>query len=82
MFDQQNINARQARWFSFIREYDFEIKHINGKENSVVNALSHHANLLYASINYELYFENKTLIAGNFNNKTKKKRPWKTKGIK
>ena len=39
-FDQQNLNARQARWLAFLREYDFEIKHIKGKENKVVDALS------------------------------------------
>jgi len=31
MFDQQNINTRQARWLAFLSEYDFEIKHIKGK---------------------------------------------------
>ena len=31
LFDQGNFNARQARWFSFLSEYDFEIKHIKGK---------------------------------------------------
>ena len=40
MFDQQNLNARKSRWLSFLSEYDFEIKHIKGKENKVVDALS------------------------------------------
>ena len=31
LFDPQNSNARHARWFSFLSEYDFEIKHIKGK---------------------------------------------------
>ena len=31
LFDQQNLNAIQARWFYFLREYDFEIKHIKEK---------------------------------------------------
>jgi len=31
LFDQQNLNARQARWLAFLSEYDFEIKHIKGK---------------------------------------------------
>ena len=39
MFDQQNLNARQARWIYFLSEYDFKIKHIKGKENKVVDAL-------------------------------------------
>ena len=40
MFDQQNINASKSRWLAFLSEYDFEIKHIKGKENKVVDALS------------------------------------------
>ena len=34
------LNARQARWLEFLCEFDFEIKHIKGKENKVVDALS------------------------------------------
>ena len=44
-----------------LREYDFEIKGIKGKENEVVYALSHHANLLFTSINYEYYLGNHIL---------------------
>ena len=43
LFDQQNLNARQARWLVFLSEYDFEIKHIKGKENKVADALSKNA---------------------------------------
>ena len=43
LFDQQNLNARQARWLSFLIKYDFEIKHIKGKKNKVVDALSRNA---------------------------------------
>ena len=39
LFDQQNLNARQARWLAFLSEYDFEIKHIKGKENNVDDAV-------------------------------------------
>ena len=39
LFDQQNMNARKSRWLAFLSEYDFEIKHIKGKENKVVDAL-------------------------------------------
>ena len=38
--DQPNLNARQARWIAFLSKYDFEIQHIKGKENTVVDALS------------------------------------------
>ena len=44
LFKQHNLNARHARWLSFLSEYDFEIKHIKGKENKVVDSLSCHAN--------------------------------------
>jgi len=57
LFDQPNLNARQARWLAFLSEYDFEIKHIKGKENKVANALSHHANLI-CMIAYSSYETN------------------------
>ena len=42
LFDQDNIKTRQARWLSFLTEYNFEIKHIKRKENKVADALIHH----------------------------------------
>jgi hypothetical protein len=39
-FDQPKLNARQVRWMDLLSEFDFEIKHIKGKENRVVDALS------------------------------------------
>ena len=40
LFDQPTLNARQARLLEFLCEFDFEIKHIKGKENKVAGALS------------------------------------------
>jgi hypothetical protein len=40
LFDQPKLNARQARWMDLLIKFDFEIKHIKGKENRVVDALS------------------------------------------
>ena len=40
LFDQPKLNAKQARWMALLSKFDFEIKHIKGKENKVVNALS------------------------------------------
>ena len=40
LFDQPTLNARKARWLEFLCEFDFEIKHIKGKENKVVDVLS------------------------------------------
>jgi hypothetical protein len=39
MFDQPKLNDIQARWMALLSEFDFEIKHIKGKENKVVDAL-------------------------------------------
>ena len=40
LFDQPTLNSRQARWMEFLCEFDFEMKHIKGKENTVADALS------------------------------------------
>jgi hypothetical protein len=40
LFGQPSLNARKCRWLEFLSEYDFDIKHIRGKENKVVDALS------------------------------------------
>ena len=40
LFDHPTLNSRQARWLEFLCEFDFEIKHLKGKENKVVGGLS------------------------------------------
>jgi len=40
LFDQPNLNGRQARWLAMISEFDFEIRYIKGKEKRVEDALS------------------------------------------
>jgi hypothetical protein len=45
----QTLNARQTRWLEFLCEYDFDIKHIKGKENKVVDALSRKVHELHAT---------------------------------
>ena len=61
LFDQQNMNARQARWLAFLSEYDFEIKHIKGKENKVVDALRKYAvtSFVAAITSYKTELEDK-----------------------
>jgi hypothetical protein len=49
LFDQPTLNARQSRWLEFLCEYDFYIKHIKGKENKVVDALSRRVHELHAT---------------------------------
>ena len=36
IFEEPTLNSRQTRWLEFLSEYDFDIKHIKGKENKVV----------------------------------------------
>jgi hypothetical protein len=49
LFDQPTLNARHSRWFEFLCEYDFDIKHIKGKENKVDDALSRRVHELHAT---------------------------------
>jgi hypothetical protein len=49
LFDQPTLNARKSRWLEFLCEYDFDIKHIKGKENKVADALSRRVHELHAS---------------------------------
>jgi hypothetical protein len=48
LFDQPTLNARKIRWLEFLCEYEFDIKHIKGKENKVVDALSRKVHKLHA----------------------------------
>jgi len=56
LFDQPKLNDRQARLIDLLSEYDFEIKHIKGKENRVTDSLSRSIKLIHlASVStYEL----------------------------
>ena len=49
LFDQPTLNARQIRWLEFLCEYEFDIKHIKGKENKVTDALSRKMHELHAT---------------------------------
>jgi hypothetical protein len=49
LFDQPTLNARQSRWLDFLYEYDFDIKHIKGKENKVVDAFSRRVHELHST---------------------------------
>jgi hypothetical protein len=67
LFDQPNLNARQRRWLEFLRKYDFDINHIKGKENKVVDALSKKVHQLHAiTINmFQTDIKRKILEAAN-----------------
>jgi hypothetical protein len=47
LFDQPDLNARQARWLACLSEFDFEVRHIKGKENKVADALSRRVHGLF-----------------------------------
>jgi hypothetical protein len=48
LFEQPTLNARKTRWMEFLSEYDFDIKHIKGKKDKVVGALSRRVHLMHA----------------------------------
>jgi hypothetical protein len=50
LFEQPTLNARKTRWIEFLSEYDFDIKHINGKEDKFVDALSRRVHVMHAIV--------------------------------
>ena len=65
LFDQSGLNSRQAIWLSFLSEYHFKLKHIKGKENKIVDALSSRAHMLYevTLIQTDSYFHDRIRMA-------------------
>jgi hypothetical protein len=49
LFEQPTLNARKTRWMEFLSEYDFDIKHIKGKENKVDDSLSRRIHIMHAT---------------------------------
>jgi hypothetical protein len=49
LFGQPTLNARKSRWLELLSEYDFDIRHIKGKENKVVDALNRRAHEIHAT---------------------------------
>jgi hypothetical protein len=68
-FDQPKLHARQARWIDFISEFDFEIKHIKGKENRLVDALSRSMKLIHLVVvsTYETNIKERVKISQETN---------------
>jgi hypothetical protein len=69
LFGQPTLNVRQTRWLEFLSEYDFEIKHIKGKDNQVVDVLSKRVHEVHvAAINmYMIDLKDKIIVATNSN---------------
>ena len=63
LFDQLNLNGRQAQWLAMISEFNFEIRYIKKKENRVVDALSKqiHVDQLAAVSSYGIDLQDKIL---------------------
>eukprot|EP00253_Pinus_taeda_P020143 PITA_20143 len=66
LFDQPNLNGRQAQWLATISEFDFEIKYIKGQENKVADALSRQiqVNHLATMSSYGTDLQDRILQAG------------------
>jgi hypothetical protein len=47
LFEQLTLNDRQTRWMEFVSEYNFDIKHINGRDNKVADALNTRVNKMH-----------------------------------
>jgi hypothetical protein len=67
LFGEPTLNSRKTIWLDFLSEYDFEIKHINEKQNQLTNALnkrSHEVNV--STINmYMMNLKDKIFEATN-----------------
>jgi hypothetical protein len=48
LFKKPTLNTRQTGWLESLSEYNFDIKHIKGKENKVVDELSMRAHEIHA----------------------------------
>ena len=44
------MNSKKARWMAFLNNFDFEVRHIKGKENKVAYALSRRTHEVYEII--------------------------------
>jgi hypothetical protein len=49
IFEQPTLNSRQTRWLQILSEFNFDIKHIKGKEKKVADALSRRVHLVHAT---------------------------------
>jgi hypothetical protein len=64
IFEQPTLNTRKTIWLEFLSEYEFDIKHIKGKENKVVDALCKRIHLMYATAisMHQLDMKNRILV--------------------
>jgi len=69
LFGQQTLNFKKSRWLEFLKEYDFNIKHIRGKENKVSDTLSKRVHEMHATtiIMYKSDLKDKILEDTKYN---------------
>jgi hypothetical protein len=54
LFSQLDLNERKERWLSILSKFDFEVRHIKGKENKMVDSLRRRVHGLFEiNINME-----------------------------
>ena len=61
LFDQPNLNSRQARWMEFLCEIEFDIYHIKGKKNKVADELNQNIYVTTMDI-YESYLKERGIL--------------------
>jgi hypothetical protein len=49
LFEQPILNSRKTRWLEYLSDYEFDIKHIKGKENQVPGALNKRVHIMHAT---------------------------------
>jgi hypothetical protein len=49
LFGKPSLNSKQRIWLEFLSEFDFNINHIRGKKNKVVNALKRRVHEMHAT---------------------------------
>jgi hypothetical protein len=69
LFGQQTLNFKKSTWLEFLKEYDFNIKHIGGKENKVSDTLSRRVHEMHATtiIMYKSDLKDKILEVAKYN---------------
>lgn len=62
VFDQPNLNAWEARWLEFLSKFEFDIRHVKGKENKVMDSFRREFHVTTISM-YQTYLKDKILEA-------------------
>jgi hypothetical protein len=63
LFGQPTLYSRKRSWLKFLSEYEFDIKHIKGKEKNFIDALNRIVHDMHSTsiIMYSSYLKEKIL---------------------